>query len=56
MSQILKNMLDKYKLFEKCFLKADKTKDMMTYVKLKHQFRAMVAFLSNQIINVDLTN
>ena len=46
MSQILKNMLDKYKLFEKCFLKADKTKDMMTYVKLKHQFRAMVAFLS----------
>ena len=34
----------KYKCFEKCFFKEDKTKDMVSYVKLKHQFRSMMCF------------
>ena len=31
-----------YKRFEKSFLKEDKTKDMVTYIKIKHQFRSMM--------------
>ena len=31
-----------YKRFEKHFFKADKAKDMTAYIKLKHQFRAML--------------
>ena len=42
--QVLKEMLAKYKRFEKCFFRADKEKDMITHIKLKHQFRAMLIF------------
>ena len=37
-------MLANYKRFEKCFFRADKTKDTITYTKLKYQFRSMLAF------------
>ena len=35
-------MFKKYKRFEKAFFKEDKAQDMVTYIKLKHQFRSML--------------
>lgn len=41
---MLKGTFAIYKGFEKYFLKEDKTKDMVTYIKIKHQFRSMMCF------------
>ena len=41
---MLKEISAKYKCFEHCFFKADKTQDLMVYLKLKHQFRTMATF------------
>lgn len=41
---MFKELFVQYKRFEKYFFKADKTKDMIAYIKLKHQFRTMMAF------------
>ena len=37
-------LLIKYKRFEKYFFREDKSKDMVSYIKLKHQFRSMMCF------------
>ena len=49
---MLKEAFAQYKRFEKCFFKEDKTKDLIIYIRLKHQFRSMmclsmVAFLTS---------
>ena len=41
---MLKKLFGQYKGFEKYFFKADKAEDMITYIKLKHQFRTMMVF------------
>ena len=41
---MFKEIFSKYKRFEKCFLKEDKAKDMVSYIKLKHQFRSMMCY------------
>ena len=41
---MLQKLFIKYKTFEKYFFKADKAEDMIDYIKLKHQFRTMMAY------------
>ena len=41
---MLKEIFAEYKRFEKCFFREDRTKDMISYIKLKHQFRSMMCF------------
>ena len=43
-------MFAKYKKFEKYFFTEDKTKDMIAYVKLKHQFRSMLILMAAALI------
>ena len=47
---MLKSLFNKYKRFEKCFFKEDKEKDLIAYVKLKHQFRSMISFSAVTLI------
>ena len=42
---MFKKVFKNYKSFEKCFFKEDKTKDMTTYIKLKHQFRSLLCLV-----------
>ena len=44
LEELSRALFAKYKRFEKCFFRADKSKDIVTYINLKHQFRAMFAF------------
>ena len=49
--QLPKEMLIRYKRFEKCFLKADKSQDMIDYIKRKYQFRSMLMFVMLSIVS-----
>ena len=50
MGEVSRKIYANYKLFEKCFFKADKNLDKGAFIKLKHQFRTMLCLSALTIL------